>query len=104
MTFNHRRRAEKSAAVCGEEHVPVERVREGGPGTPRLRRPGSAPIPLHTVIWFELWVTDVERAKAFHGELFGWTLRPMAEYHPDYRHVDAGQRPGTISAPWVSNP
>ena len=77
----------------------MERVREGGPGTPGLRRPGSAQILLHTVIWFELWVTDVERAKAFHGELFGWTLRPMAEYH-----VHAGQRPGTIRAPWVSDP
>ena len=51
---------------------------------------GRAGSP-RAVIWFELWVTDVERAKAFDGELFGWTLRLMAEYHPDYWLVDAGE-------------
>jgi predicted enzyme related to lactoylglutathione lyase len=53
---------------------------------------------LHTAICFEFWVTDVERAKAFYGELFGWTFRPMAEYHPDYWLVDAGEDRGTIGA------
>jgi uncharacterized protein len=58
---------------------------------------------LHTVIWFELWVTDVERAKAFYGELFGWTFRPMAEYHRDYWLVDAGDGKGTIGALWPTD-
>jgi predicted enzyme related to lactoylglutathione lyase len=58
---------------------------------------------LHTAIWFEFRVTDVERAKILHGELFGWTLRPMAEYHPDYWLVDAGEGRGTIGALWPTD-
>jgi hypothetical protein len=54
--------------------------------------------PLHTVIWFELRVTDVERAQAFYGEPFGWTFRPMAEYHPDSGPVDAGESGHHLSA------
>jgi uncharacterized protein len=58
---------------------------------------------LHTAIWFEFWVTDVERAKVFYGELFGWTFQPMAEYHPDYWLVDAGEGRGTIGALWPTD-
>ena len=58
---------------------------------------------MHTAIWFEFWVTDVERAKAFYGELFGWTFRPMTEYHPDYWLVDAGEDRGTIGALWPTD-
>ena len=49
---------------------------------------------LHTVIWFEFWVTDVDRARAFYGELFDWTFRPMVEYHPQCWLVDAGEDRG----------
>jgi uncharacterized protein len=58
---------------------------------------------LHTAIWFEFWVTDVERAKVFYGELFGWTFRPMPEYHLDYWLVDAGEGRGTIGALWPTD-
>lgn len=58
---------------------------------------------LHTAIWFEFWVTDVERAKAFYGDLFGWTFRPMAEYHPDYWLIDTGEDRGTIGALWPTD-
>ena len=80
----------------------MERVREGGPGTPRLRRPGSAQIPLHTVIWFELWVTAVERAKAFYGELL---VGPSGRggVPPGLLARRRRRRPGTIRAPWVSD-
>ena len=58
---------------------------------------------LHTVIWFELWVTDIKRAKTFYGELFGWTFRAMAEYDPDYWLIDAGELRGTIGALWPTD-
>jgi predicted enzyme related to lactoylglutathione lyase len=34
--------------------------------------------PLNTVTWWELPVSDVERAKAFYGALFGWTFSTFA--------------------------
>jgi uncharacterized protein len=58
---------------------------------------------VHTVIWFELWVSDVERVKAFYGELFGWTFRAMAEYDPAYWLIDAGGGRGTIGALWQTD-
>ncbi|HET6919936.1 MAG TPA: VOC family protein [Jiangellaceae bacterium] len=54
---------------------------------------------LTRVIWFELWVPDLDRAKAFYGELFGWTFEPMTEYDPDWL-IDAGDGRGTIGALW----
>ena len=35
-------------------------------------------------IWFELWVRDVEVAKAFYVELFDWGYEPMTAYDPGY--------------------
>lgn len=47
---------------------------------------------LGTVVWFELWVRDPERAKAFYGELFGWSFRPFEGYDPEnYWLIDAGE-------------
>lgn len=34
-------------------------------------------------IWFELYVSDVERAKGFYRELLGWQTEPFAEYDPE---------------------
>ena len=36
------------------------------------------------VAWFEIWTSDVERAKRWYGELFGWTFEAMADYAADY--------------------
>jgi uncharacterized protein len=44
----------------------------------------------HPVVWFELWVPDVELARTFYGELFGWTFRAMADYDPQYWLIDSG--------------
>ncbi|HEY4024730.1 MAG TPA: VOC family protein [Pseudonocardiaceae bacterium] len=45
-----------------------------------------------TVIWFEIWVRDAERAKAFYGALFGWSFAPFDGYDPDnYWLIDAGE-------------
>lgn len=42
------------------------------------------PPGYHQVVWFELWVPDVERARQFYGALFGWTFRSMPEYDAQY--------------------
>lgn len=45
-----------------------------------------------TVIWFEIWVRDPERAMAFYGALFGWSFTPFEGYDPDnYWLIDAGE-------------
>ncbi len=33
-----------------------------------------------TVIWFEIWVSDLERSKAFYADLFGWTFEALSGY------------------------
>ncbi len=35
--------------------------------------------PLNTVTWWELPVTDVERAKAFYTAVFGWTYTSFGD-------------------------
>lgn len=40
--------------------------------------------PLNTVTWWELPVSDVERAKAFYGALFGWTFSSFGEDDGDF--------------------
>ena len=43
----------------------------------------------HSIVWFEIPADDVERAKLFYGELFGWKIErfpgPM-----EYWHIDTG--------------
>jgi predicted enzyme related to lactoylglutathione lyase len=43
----------------------------------------------HSVVWFEIPADNVERARAFYGQLFGWKIEkfpgPM-----EYWHVDTG--------------
>jgi predicted enzyme related to lactoylglutathione lyase len=42
-----------------------------------------------SIVWFEVPADDVDRAKGFYGELFGWKIEkfpgPM-----DYWHIDTG--------------
>src|SRR6185295_16475110 len=33
-----------------------------------------------SVIWFEIWVSDIEQSKTFYRNLFGWTFEPLADY------------------------
>lgn len=44
-----------------------------------------------TVIWFEIWVSDLERAKSFYTGMFGWKYEPLAEYDAEaYWQILAG--------------
>ena len=40
-----------------------------------------------SVIWFEIWVSDLDRAEGFYGPLLGWTFRPFEEYDPQNYHL-----------------
>ena len=43
------------------------------------------------VIWFEIWVSDLERAKAFYTGLFGWRYEALAGYDAErYWQIVAG--------------
>src|SRR5205807_1530898 len=39
--------------------------------------------------WFEIPADDVERAKKFYGDLFGWKINPFPG-GGDYWHIDTG--------------
>jgi predicted enzyme related to lactoylglutathione lyase len=41
--------------------------------------PAARPAPLNTVTWWELPVSDLDRAKAFYGALFGWTFSSFGD-------------------------
>lgn len=43
------------------------------------------------LIHWELLVSDVARAKAFYGKLFGWSFEPMG---PEYTLIGTGKEPG----------
>ncbi|MBK8261583.1 MAG: VOC family protein [Nannocystis sp.] len=54
-------------------------------------------LPKHTpgrVVWRELMTSDLERAKGFYGELFGWSFKnmPMGPGEPDYPIAQIGDR------------
>jgi predicted enzyme related to lactoylglutathione lyase len=42
-----------------------------------------------SVIWFEIWVANLERAESFYAGLLGWTFRPFEEYDPVNYHIVA---------------
>ena len=44
---------------------------------------------MSAVIWFEIWVADLERAEAFYSALLGWTFRPFDDYDPVNYHIVA---------------
>jgi predicted enzyme related to lactoylglutathione lyase len=53
-----------------------------------------------TVIWFEIWVSDLDRARAFYSGLFGWTFAPLREYDAsgNYLEINAGDAAGVNGA------
>lgn len=43
------------------------------------------------VVWFEIPVSNVEKAKAFYGELFNWRFGPFDEFQKGYCMIDTDQ-------------
>lgn len=60
------------------------------------------------VVWRELMTSDLERAKGFYGELFGWVFKdfPMGEGQPPYpiAHVDGKGLAGLMQKPTPEMP
>jgi uncharacterized protein len=42
-----------------------------------------------SIVWFEIPADNLERAKAFYGNLFGWKINPFPGM-TDYSHIDTG--------------
>lgn len=52
-----------------------------------------------TVIWFEIWVQDLDRAKEFYSTVFNWSFKPYDDYDAEnYWLIDAGQDAGVNGA------
>lgn len=39
---------------------------------------------MSSIVWFDIPVTNLERAAGFYGALFRWTFEPFVEYSADY--------------------
>ena len=50
-----------------------------GPSSAPLRTAPASTAPLNTVTWWELPVSDPDRATAFLGALFGWTFSTFGD-------------------------
>jgi len=50
---------------------------------------------MSSIVWFEIPADDVERAKSFYGELFGWKIEKFPS-PMEYWHIDTG---GSDDAP-----
>jgi uncharacterized protein len=52
-----------------------------------------------TVIWFEIWVSDLERSKAFYSGLFDWRFEPLSGYDAEkYWQIMASPSAGVNGA------
>lgn len=56
----------------------------------------DAPAPVHEcrVIWFELYVDDVGRARRFYERVFNWTMYPFLDHDPTGGYVMFAYTPG----------
>ena len=51
-------------------------------------------------VWFECVTSEIEKAKAFYGEVLGWKVQPMSMGKDTYEMVVAGETPiGGYTAP-----
>lgn len=44
-------------------------------------------------VWYELFTSDAEAAKAFYAKVVGWTMTKAPVTHVDYTLINAGDRP-----------
>jgi predicted enzyme related to lactoylglutathione lyase len=50
-----------------------------------------ADVKKGTITWFEIYVDDMERAKRFYNELFGWQFSQMEGAPTEYWMVNTGE-------------
>ena len=56
------------------------------------------------VIWFEIYVANIERAKGFYGGMFGWSFTPLSDYDPENYWLIQGSDEGTVAGALVQMP
>lgn len=62
------------------------------PATQTKSKSSEAPAPSRTsasIVWFEIPAENVERARAFYSQMFGWNINAMPGMG-DYLHIDTG--------------
>ncbi len=57
--------------------------------TESQNKEASTSNPPASVVWFEIPADNMERAKSFYQNLFGWNVSPIPNM-ADYWHVDTG--------------
>jgi predicted enzyme related to lactoylglutathione lyase len=83
-----------ASAGCGPMEVRV----------PRVAQPSTGKFQFGKFVWFDLVTSDVEAAKRFYGELFGWRFSDLAEGDVRYTVVINGSRmiAGIVTDPEAS--
>jgi hypothetical protein len=69
-------------AACGPMEVRV----------PRVTQPSTGKFQYGKFVWFDLATSDVDAAKRFYGELFGWVFSDLAEGDVQYTVVENRSR------------
>jgi predicted enzyme related to lactoylglutathione lyase len=59
---------------------------------PRVTQPSTGKFQYGKFVWFDLATSDVEAAKQFYGELFGWVFSDLAEGDVRYTVVENRSR------------
>ena len=78
-------------AACGPMEIRV----------PRVAQPSTGKFQYGKFVWFDLATSDVDSAKRFYGELFGWVFSDLAEGDVRYTVVENRNRmiAGIVSDP-----
>ncbi len=45
----------------------------------------------NSIGWFEIYVSDVEKAKDFYGDLFEWQFKLLEGFEPEYTTIFTGE-------------
>lgn len=69
-------------AACGPMEVRV----------PRVAQPSTGKFQYGKFVWFDLATSDVDAAKRFYGELFGWVFSDLGEGDQRYTVVENRSR------------
>jgi predicted enzyme related to lactoylglutathione lyase len=52
-------------------------------------KPSQSTQPSSGIVWFEIPAENIERARTFYSQMFGWTINPFPGMG-EYMHIDTG--------------
>jgi uncharacterized protein len=80
-------------------------ARAAAPELPPLNDPPTDARLPGKFVWVDLLTSDVERAEAFYGKLFGWTFRKIGDGDRAYTLAFLGEEPmaGMVRVPHKAN-